>query len=437
MELRDAIYGDIILQDNETESKIIDTFEMQRLKLIKQLGFVNFVYPCANHTRFEHSLGTRWIAQKIVTLSELKPKDQKILYLAALIHDIAEPCFVHVTERLKKSGMMSHEEIIKIILDGSYKEKVIELKGKEFKNANFICDVLNDDELDEIKDVFLNPETDKLKELIDGYIDADNLDYLRRDAFYTGLPYGNYDDRIFSTFIQFKDDEGKERIGFRDSSDSLNAILSVLNSRFALRKAAYLHHTSIIADEMFLKALDLAHTNEKISDYDIFICGDLELLYKIRQQSEPAKVLIDMLLQRKLFKRAYVLDYKTPTKTKDYLNELRENRERANLVQRLSNASKINEDDILLGPPAPINWKDYDLIRILQSGCQPTSLDTKICNELHTLEHQYNTLWKFGVYLNTYSSKKANNDLKNLNASCFKEFNVKSKYKVKLNYEES
>ncbi len=330
MELRDAIYGDIILQDNETESKIIDTFEMQRLKLIKQLGFVNFVYPCANHTRFEHSLGTRWIAQKIVTLSELKPKDQKVLYLAALIHDTAEPCFVHVTERLKKLGMKSHEEIIKNILDGTYKDKVIELKGEEFKNVKFICDVLKDNELDEINDIFLNPETDKLKELIDGYIDADNLDYLRRDAFYAGLPYGNYDDRIFSTFIQFKDDEGKDKIAFRDSSDALNAILSVLNSRFALRKAAYLHHTSLIADEMFLKALDLAWND--ISEYDIFICGDLEFLYKIRQQSASAKVLIDMLLQRKLFKRAYVLDYKVPTKTKEYLNELRENRERADLL---------------------------------------------------------------------------------------------------------
>ncbi|MGN1321758.1 MAG: HD domain-containing protein, partial [Methanosphaera sp.] len=84
--IRDSIHGDLHLTDFEL--KILDTVEMQRLRRIKQLGFTNLVYPGANHTRFEHSIGTLFLANKIGTQLELDNEIIELLRVCGLLHDI-------------------------------------------------------------------------------------------------------------------------------------------------------------------------------------------------------------------------------------------------------------------------------------------------------------------------------------------------------------
>lgn len=435
MEIRNAIYGDIILDDYE--AKIIDSYEMQRLKLIKQLGFVSFVYPCANHTRFEHSLGTRWLAQKIVRLSKLPLKpdedEEKVLYVAALLHDIAEPCFVHVTERLKEMNisLKTHKQVIEYVLNGTYKTKVQDLTGEV--HGNFICDVLekilNDDQINDLKDILVKKTSKKLylKEIIDGYIDADNLDYLHRDSFYTGLPYGNYDDRIFSSF-KIVDVDGKAKIGFRNSPDTINAIMSVLNARYVLRKSVYLHHTALSADQMFLQALKIALTDKIIDEYDIFILGDQELLYKIINSKSDAKRFVNQLLQRKLFKRAYMLDYEAG-EVKNSIDEMaKSHKQRQGTIKELANKSGLNENEILLGFPAPIADKEFGLITLASdNGGSPSNLNQMIPLDLNAMRERYRSLWKFYVYY----SKTDYESLLKLHNCCEGLFEQKSKYSPK------
>jgi len=394
-----ALYGDIILSD--VEASIIDTYEMQRLRHVAQLGFVNLVYPCANHTRFEHSIGTRWVAQKIVRISgiPIPRKDERLLYIAALLHDAAQPAYVHITERLSSMGMPVHGNVIKYILDGRYKEKVLEIKGDI--EVPFVCDVLKRDE-----------NRAYLTDLIDGYIDADSLDYLRRDSFYTGLPYGNYDDRIFSSFKIINVDN-EERIGFKNSPDTINSILSILNARFTLRKAVYLHHTSLIADEMFITALKYALSDNTIDEFDIFIFGDLELLLMMRG-SDRAKPLVERLLHRRLFKRVFVLDDGAPTRTR----------------RRISEESGVTEENILIGLPAPIAWKDYNKILLTSDEGDYVELGTAIHSEIRLLEERYRSLWKFGVYCGSSEY----DDLIRLSSICNAYFGFTSKIKPKKPY---
>jgi HD superfamily phosphohydrolase len=412
MEIRNALYGDIILSD--VEASIIDTYEMQRLRHVAQLGFVNLVYPCANHTRFEHSIGTRWMAQNIVRLSgiPISRKDERLLYLAALLHDAAQPAYVHVTERLSSMGMPVHGTVIKYILDGTYKEKVLEIKGDI--ETPFVCDVLKKDDRDSI---------------CDGYIDADSLDYLRRDSFYTGLPYGNYDDRIFSSF-KIININNEERIGFNNSSDTINSILSILNARFTLRKAVYLHHTSLIADEMFITALKYALSDNTIDEFDIFISGDLELLLAMRE-SDRAKPLVERLLHRRLFKRVFVLDDATPTRIRSSIEGMERDAIELNETRRrISEDSGVLEENILIGLPAPIAWKDYNKILLTSDEGDYVDLGTVIPSEIRLLDEKYRSLWKFGVYCGSSEY----DTLIKLSSVCDAHFGFASKIKPKKPY---
>ena len=426
MKIRNALYGDIILSD--VEASILDTYEMQRLRHVAQLGFVNFVYPCANHTRFEHSIGTRWMAQNIVRLSDIpiSRKDERLLYLAALLHDAAQPAYVHITERLSNMGMPVHGSVIRHILDGTYKKKVLEIKGDI--ETPFVCDVLKKDDLDSIYEI-LSGNKAYLTDLIDGYIDADSLDYLRRDSFYTGLPYGNYDDRIFSSFKIINIDN-EERIGFKNSSDTINSILSILNARFTLRKAVYLHHTSLIADEMFITALKYALSDKTIDEFDIFISGDLELLLRMRD-SDRAKSLVERLLHRRLFKKVFVLDDDTPTRIRSTIEGMeRDDIELNETRRRISEESGISENNILIGLPAPIAWKDYDKILLASDEGDYMDLGTIIPSEIRLLKEKYRSLWRFGVYCGSSEY----DDLIRLSNICDDYFGFTSKVKPKKPY---
>ena len=427
MEIRNALYGDMILSD--VESSVIDTYEMQRLRHVAQLGFVNLVYPCANHTRFEHSIGTMWVAQKIVRLSgiPIPRKDERLLYIAALLHDAAQPAYVHITERLSSMGMPVHGNVIKYILDGSYKEKVLEIKGD--LEVPFVCDVLKEDDRDSIYEI-LTGNRAYLTDLIDGYIDADSLDYLRRDSFYTGLPYGNYDDRIFSSFKIINVDN-EERIGFKNSPDTINSILSILNARFVLRKAVYLHHTSLIADEMFITALKYALSDNTIDEFDIFISGDLELLLKMGN-SDGAKPLVNRLLHRRLFKRVYVLD-DALTRIRSTIEAMERDDTKLNEARRrISDESGVSEEDILIGLPAPIAWKDYKKILLASDEGDYVELGTVVHSEIRLLEERYRALWRFGVYCGSSEY----DDLIRLSNICDAYFGFTSKIKPKKPYME-
>ena len=109
--IRDPIYGDISLTNEEI--KIINTYEMQRLRRVKQLGLKDLVYPGATHTRFEHSIGTRGLIERILTLSgiDFSAEKKRLLFLAALLHDVGHLCFSHPIETV--GGLIKHENLLK------------------------------------------------------------------------------------------------------------------------------------------------------------------------------------------------------------------------------------------------------------------------------------------------------------------------------------
>ena len=104
--IKDSIHG--VLKIDEWMIKILDTPQFQRLRRVKQLGFADLVYPGANHTRFEHSLGVMHICRVLKDRLEL----DDVVLVAALLHDIGHAPFSHGSARLVEEYVgFTHENI--------------------------------------------------------------------------------------------------------------------------------------------------------------------------------------------------------------------------------------------------------------------------------------------------------------------------------------
>src|SRR2546421_8739744 len=172
--IRDAVHGDIEVSALEVE--LVDTPEFQRLRGIKQLGTAYLVFPSAMHTRFEHSLGTSWMAHRVLESvgrnQAIAEDDRQLIRVAALLHDITHIPFGHTLED-ERRVLPRHdkdEERVDYFLRASAIGRILKREGLQ----DLVIDTLKRD------DTFLS-------DIIGGGISADLLDYLRRDPYFCGL----------------------------------------------------------------------------------------------------------------------------------------------------------------------------------------------------------------------------------------------------------
>ena len=174
--IRDSIHGNLPL--NEFEVEVLDYPQLQRLRRVKQLGFISLIYPGANHSRFEHSIGTMHLASKLAEQLELDDHDKDLVRMAGLLHDTGHGPFSHVSEAVFD---VPHEELTGFIV----KESSLADKLSEKFDTQEIVDIING--------------KGRLGPIISGELDMDRMDYLIRDSHYTGVAYGVIDtERIIS-----------------------------------------------------------------------------------------------------------------------------------------------------------------------------------------------------------------------------------------------
>ena len=221
--------------------KIIDTPEFQRLRYVRQLGMCHLVFPGANHTRFEHSLGTMHLA--IMFAESLHVEDEMLLAVAALLHDIGHPPLSHGAEETfqKITGLDHLNAGIRMILgEKPFQESAIPsvIEDAGIKPSD-VADVL----------LFKSRKNRIISRLISGPVDVDELDYLRRDSLYTGVSIGNVDHRrILNVAMLSGDDVFIEEKG-------LGTMESILIARILMYGSVYFHKTSRIAQIMASKAI--------------------------------------------------------------------------------------------------------------------------------------------------------------------------------------
>ena len=409
--IREPLHGDIRLSDEEVRA--INTYEMQRLRRVKQLGLKHLVYPGATHSRFEHSIGTRGLVERILVSSkiDLTREKKRLLFLAALLHDVGHLCFSHPIEEMEV--FPSHNKILRDILEGKVRDEVREhevMTNSEIERTKFIGDddILDPETREEIWNIFKDDtQYTELKGLIDNYIDADNLDYIQRDAFHLGLPSIHPDPRIYSAIRLGIDTGGRPIVVFADTRAVLETIENILNARWYLYKIAYLHPTVMVAESMLREAIDIHW--KKGNDADLlYILGDDELLYRLRKSenmSDEGRILIHRLMMRDLYSRVYILNNLCSQNAKEKVDELeRISRKRTDFK------SLFDDVDVLLTFPRKDPSKEFGKIKINEFA--PAPILTKMVGEIKNLEDKYRDLWIFIVSIEKedYATiKKSNN----------------------------
>ena len=240
--IRDPLYGFIGLSEKETQ--LVDTPLFRRLHFIKQLSHAFVAYPSAIHTRFEHSLGCMHIAGKICDALSIAGEDKENVRIAALLHDIGHGPFSHLFEdvirRCNTDLNNPHEVISEIMIKqnpeigrilGDKKQKIVDLLHAERRTLT--------------------------SDIVSSSLDADKLDYMLRDSYHIGVYYGRFDlDRILHTLRSNPTNtELCVDVRGKDAAESYRI------GRHLLHVQVYHHHARLIADLMFLQALDMALDN--------------------------------------------------------------------------------------------------------------------------------------------------------------------------------
>jgi HD superfamily phosphohydrolase len=234
------------------ERDLIDTSVFQRLRRIRQLAGAHLVYPSAQHSRFEHSLGTMHIAgyagESLLRKGFIDSEDNlQELRLAALLHDVGHGPFSHLFEEVLESKCnMTHEDIgKKVILES----EISDVLSRHGYTPSDICSL----SFGESRSGFLN-------EIIAGSLSADIMDYLPRDSLFTGAEYGKIDyHRLIASF------EVVATGHLAINKSALYSFESMLISRYEMFKAVYFHKTVRSAEVMLLHSLAQADNHLQIT----------------------------------------------------------------------------------------------------------------------------------------------------------------------------
>ena len=209
--IQDPVHGNIIVDGIFLD--VMDRHEMQRLRSVKQLGLGNLVFPGANHTRFEHCLGTYHLSGRMAYSIGLDKEDSDVVRMAGLMHDICHPPFSHCLEStMERETGLDHMELARSLITGKVPnhtsvnddlfdgiEPIGDTISREGIDPEEVCNLIaypdsTSDNLESYvggSDHF--PSKDYAHQIIHGPVDADQMDYLMRDAYYTGISHGTID----------------------------------------------------------------------------------------------------------------------------------------------------------------------------------------------------------------------------------------------------
>ena len=280
--------------------ELIDTSDFRRLARISQLGLVTLVYPAANHTRFEHSLGVYRIAllylQRLARderfANIVDARDAELFLVAALLHDLGHWPFCHPIEDVRLPSVPTHE-----------------LFANSFLLEGEIADALRDDWGINPRDVVAllsgKPQTQKarlLSSMLSGPIDIDKMDYLMRDSLHAGVPYGrNFDQqRLIGSLCL---NEAGDALAIRDKGKT--AAEMMVFARYVMFSEVYWHHTVRAGTAMLQRAFYLLHGQLDLDTLFRLAEGPMIDHLLAAAQRSPAADLLDGLFgpARRLYKR--------------------------------------------------------------------------------------------------------------------------------------
>jgi HD superfamily phosphohydrolase len=466
--IRDPVHGDVYLTHEELE--LLDTPEMQRLRGVKQLGTAYLVFPGAVHTRFDHSIGSLHMAARMidaVNLSfELDPaqcvgiseEEARVIRIAALVHDVTHIPFGHNIEdqdgifgrhdsaarfrrmlgagtslgkRLRELGVAS--DVLAILGAGGVEDEVAPDMRAE-KQAATPARARVETPAETRVETTHSPRTPKSatatipaywSQIVSGTIACDILDYLARDAYFTGLRL-SIDPRVTSYF-KVDRQSGNLYIDLAKHDllreDILSEVVRMLEARYYFSERVYYHHAKVAAGALIARAVELALSAGAVREEDFYDQDDasvLEMLSRSVAKSEKrtrerVQKLVQRFKRRELYKRACVFPR--------YENEAVQeklvaryfagggSKARAEAEARITDLVRFATGkvvDVIVYCPAQkmqlkearmhVRWPGIDRV-------EPLSSFSARVPRLADLERSYRDLWKFYVFADTADPK--------------------------------
>ncbi|MGH7475914.1 MAG: HD domain-containing protein [Longimicrobiales bacterium] len=280
MYLRDPLWDTIRL--DPVAVRIVDSAAFQRLRFIKQLGLAHLVYPGATHTRFDHALGVYHLAQRALALlsdqgalEEMPALEPKLVPLAALLHDIGHYPFSHAVEELDEDRIPGHHEAVA----GRF------LADPEVRAA---LQSVGDDGPERIEQLIRGRSDSALQGLVSGPLDLDKIEYLKRDARFAGVPYGEVDvDRLLHALVLVEDPAtGRREVGVHEKGAA--ALESLLFAKYQMFRNVYWHHAVRAATVMYKRIVDDALTARLLTPEELVGQTDEALLVLLEARGAAA-----------------------------------------------------------------------------------------------------------------------------------------------------
>ena len=293
-EIKDPVHGYVYI--SKTEKDIVDSFPMQRLHRLRQLAGAEYVYPGANHTRFEHSIGTMYLAQRLTensNLSQYLSKDEThMIRLAALLHDVGHGPFSHVFEHLLEKFLdKTHEEITVWMIEKSELSDILNKAGySPTEIAKLATGSLK------------RKDKTFMDQVIQSAVDVDKLDFIVRDTYHTGAQYGNVD--VFRLIHMLDILNGNLAVDI----GALSALESFILARIESFKSIYFHRVSRAAQIMLATAMEKAKDDIGLVSFktpEEYLSLNDYTVWTMLKLCEKSRKTMENLERRRLLKCAY------------------------------------------------------------------------------------------------------------------------------------
>jgi hypothetical protein len=364
--IKDSVHDHIEVEG--VAAALLDTPAVQRLRNIKQLGTVQLVYPSANHTRFEHSLGVYHLAEQALENLEVGGLDADRVRAAALLHDVGHGPFSHNVEALthRRTGKY-HDDVADLLAEGQ------------------VGDVLRSHGLSPDRVAGLVAGDGKYGQLVSGELDVDRMDYLVRDAHHTGVPYGTIDPGRLVRALQFVDDELVLAPGNVQSAESL------LVARALMNPTVYAHHVARISKAMLRRATErLLAADDDLDAEELRRMDDHGLIVALRLCPET-ETFARRYAERDLYKRAVWAELGG---VPDHLLEAGHEEIRS-LEAGIADACDLDAREVILDVPSEPSMTESTSRVMVGDEMRELGRQSPLVKALRTAQYQQ---WRLGVY---------------------------------------
>ena len=363
--IKDSVHDHIEISG--VAEALLDTPTVQRLRHISQLGTVQLVYPSANHTRFEHSLGVYHLADRALAELGIEGRAAERIRAAALLHDVGHGPFSHNIEALihRKTGKY-HDDVDELLASGD------------------VGEILREHDLDPAHIAGLVAGEGQFGQLVSGELDVDRMDYLVRDAHHTGVPYGTIDAERLLRELTFVDGELVLAAGNVQTAESL------LLARALMNPTVYMHPVARISKAMLRRASERLLRTTDLDAGELRRMDDHDLLVALR--TTPAtEAFAKRYDERRLFKRAVWAELQdVPDELLDLdHDELRE------LEATIADRADVPEKTVIIEIPEEPSMRESSTRVVVNGESRNLSAQSPLVNALRTTQRGQ---WRLGVY---------------------------------------